>query len=103
MIPPGLIASVLRVSTIAIIPFVIWIIGRFGSKKVWYFQTSSTSIAFGVARFWYYVSPFITIAFLCFGVDDYYLDQNPHETSVWLYIGTDGIAHGRFIPKFIIT
>ena len=96
MIPPELIASVLRVSIIAIIPFIIWITGRFGSKKTWYFQTSSTSIAFGVARFWYYVFPFIAVAFLCFGVDGYYLGQNPHETSVWLFIGI-----GCFIAGFV--
>lgn len=59
-----LIASLLRASLIAVIPFGIWLWLRFGSKKAWYFQTSTTSVVFGLARFWYYVLPFLAIAFL---------------------------------------
>lgn len=100
MIPTGLIESVLRASIIAVIPLLIWAFGRFGSKKTWYFQTSSTSIAFGVARFWYYVSPFLGISFLIMGVSDYYLGHNPNSSSIWLYFSMACIPIG-FVCGFL--
>lgn len=96
----SLLGSVLRASIIAIMPLTIWLIGRFGSKKTWYFQTSSTSIAFGVARFWYYVMPFLAIAFLFFGVDDFFLGQNPQQGSVWSNVGLGCVIVG-FICGFL--
>lgn len=94
MMNQELVDSLLRASLIAIIPFGIWLWGQFSSRKVWYFQTSTASIAFGVARFWYYVSPFLAITFLCFGVDDFLLSRNPYSDSIWSNIGIGCIVIG---------
>lgn len=95
-----LIGSLLRASLIAVIPFSIWLMGRFGSKKTWYFQTSATSVAFGVARFWYYVAPFLALAFLFFGVDDFFLGQDPNSGSIWFFVGIGCIVLG-FVCGFL--
>ncbi len=89
-----LISSLLRASLIAVIPFGIWLMGRFSQRKTWYFQTSATSVAFGLARFWYYVAPFLALAFLFFGVDDFFLGQDPHSGSIWLFVGIGNIGLG---------
>lgn len=100
MIESGLIASLLRASIIAVLPLGIWLKIRFGSKKTWYFQTSSTSIAFGVARFWYYVGPFFAAFFLLGGIEDFYLAQDPHSGSPWLFLSMGCIVIG-FICGFL--
>ena len=95
-----LIASLLRASLIAAIPFGIWLWGRFGPKKMWFFQTSATSAVFGVARFWYYVAPFLAMAFLFFGISDWQLGQDPHSLSIWLFVGIGCIVLG-FVCGFL--
>jgi hypothetical protein len=100
MIDSGLIVSILRASLIAIFPLGLWAVGRFGTSKVWYFQTSVTSMVFGLARFWYYVLPFLGLMFLFGGVGDYYLGQNPHSTSTWFYVSMACIPIG-FICGFL--
>lgn len=96
----GLINSLLRAFLIAVIPFGIWLLGKFGTKKNWYFQTSTTSIVFGLARFWYYVFPFVALAFLFFGVSDWQLGEDPHKLSIWLFVGIGCIVIG-FICGFL--
>lgn len=100
MINQGLVESLLRASLIAIIPFSMWLWLGFGPKKSWYFQTSTTSIAFGLARFWYYVAPFLAIAFLFFGIDDYFLGRDPHKGSIWFFVGIGCIGLG-FVCGFL--
>ncbi len=94
MIESELISSILRASIIAILPLAIWAKGRFGSNKAWFFQTTATSLSFGLARFWYYVSPFLGLMFLFGGVSDYYLGQDPHSNSKWFYVGMACIPVG---------
>ena len=94
MIDSGLIVSILRASLIAIFPLGLWAVGRFGTSKVWYFQTSVTSMVFGLARFWYYVLPFLGLMFLFGGVDNYYLGLNPNSGSIWFYVGMACIPIG---------
>jgi hypothetical protein len=96
----GLTTSILRVSLIAVIPFGIWLWLRFGPKRSWYFQTSATSVVFGVARFWYYVFPFLTLTFLCIGISNYFLSPDPHSGSSWFFIGV-GLAILGFVMGFL--
>jgi hypothetical protein len=96
----GLIASILRASLIAVIPFGIWLWLRFGPKRSWYFQTSATSVVFGVARFWYYVLPFLAMAFLFFGADDYFIGQDPYSGSAWFFVGIGCVVLG-FVCGFL--
>ncbi len=94
MIESELIISILRASIIAILPLAMWVKGRFGSSKVWFFQTTATSLGFGLARFWYYVFPFLGLAFVFAGIDDYYLGQNPQVGSNWFYVAMACIPIG---------
>ena len=95
-----LLASILRASLIAVVPFGLWIWGYFTSNKTWYFQASNTSIIFGLARFWYYVFPFLAIFFVSAGINDYYLGQDRHSGLIWLYVGIGSVAIG-FICGFL--
>lgn len=95
-----IVTSLLRASLIAAIPLGIWLWGRFGPKKAWYFQTSATSVVFGVARFWYYVLPFLAIAFLLAGVDDWLLGQNPHTLPISFFVGIGCVVLG-FVCGFL--
>jgi hypothetical protein len=95
-----LIASLLRASLIAAVPFGIWLWLWFTPKKTWFFQTSSTSIVFGVARFWYYVLPFLALAFLLAGVDDWLLGQNPHSLPISFFVGIGCVVLG-FVCGFL--
>jgi hypothetical protein len=95
-----LLASLLRASLIAAIPFGMWLWLWFNPKKTWYFQTSATSLVFGVTRFWYYVAPFLAVAFLFFGISDWSLSQDPYSTSSWFYVGLGCIALG-FVCGFL--
>lgn len=45
-----------------------WLRRYLSSNKTWFFQTSSSAVVFGVARFWYYVTPCLAFAFLLFGI-----------------------------------
>jgi hypothetical protein len=100
MMNSELIASILRASLISIVPFGIWAWLYLNPKKTWFFQTSTTSVVFGVARFWYYVSPFLGVAFLFFGVSDWQLGQDPHSLSIWLFVGIGCIMLG-FVLGFL--
>lgn len=95
----SLLNSVARASILAIMPMGLWAICFWGSNKTWYFQTSTTSMSFGLARFWYFVFPFLGIAFLFFGVADFYLGKDPQSTSIWFYVGVACILVG-FICGF---
>lgn len=95
-----LISSILRASLIAAIPFGIWIWLYFNPKKTWFFRTSTNAVVFGVIRFWYYVAPFLGVAFLFFGIDDYFLGLNPYTGSIWFFVGLGSIAIG-FVCGFI--
>jgi hypothetical protein len=78
-----------------------WLHRYLGLSKVWFFQTSSSAIAFGLARFWYYVAPFLGLAFLLFGISAT-VGSDPHSMIpvYWVFGGWGCIILG-FILGFL--
>ena len=83
---------------ISVVIMAFWLQRYLSTNKLWYFQTSSSAIAFGVARFWYYVVPFMAVAFICFGLGGYW-GNNPYDpayktSTYWTFAGLGSIVIG---------
>lgn len=83
----------------------LWFQRHLSSNKVWFFQTSSSAIVFGVARFWYYVAPFLALAFLLFGISAA-VGDDPHSNvpMYWVLVGGGcgilGLVFGFLQPSW---
>jgi hypothetical protein len=79
----------------------LWFHRYFDSSKVWFFQTSSSAFAFGVARFWYYVAPSLALAFVLFGISAAIGDDPYSRAPVyWMFAGWGCIILG-FVFGFL--
>lgn len=79
----------------------LWLHRYLGSSKTWFFKTSGSALAFGVARFWYYVAPFLTLAFILFGISAATGDDPYSRVPVyWMLVGWGCIILG-FVFGFL--
>jgi hypothetical protein len=89
---------------VSIVLMFLWLRRYLNSNKLWYFQTSSSAVAFGAARFWYYVFPFFTLTCVFFGIKEL-LRIDPYDpaykiASRWMDAGVVSIVIG-FVCGFL--
>jgi hypothetical protein len=73
----------------------LWLQRYLSSSKIWFFQTASSAVLVGAARFWYYVVPFLALAFLLFGMSSA-TGEDPHSMVpvYWIFAGWGFIILG---------
>ena len=78
---------------------IFWIQRYKSPDKSWFFQTSGSAIMVGVARFWYYVIPFMALGWIVMGIGDFWalggaLDQTYTISVYWMFAGLAVMAFG---------
>ena len=89
---------------VSVVIMIFWFQRFLATNKLWYFQTSGSAIVVGVARFWYFVAPFLAIAFFCFGISRLWT-EDPYDPAYkisvyWTCTGFMNIIIG-FICGFL--
>lgn len=78
---------------------VLWIQRYKSTDKTWFFRTSGSAVMVGVARFWYYVFPFMALGWIIMGIGDFWelggpLDPAYAISVYWMFAGLVVIVFG---------